>query len=233
VRAPTAADLLDAWERGQRASPGERGLLLLALAEPGHAADELAGWSAGRRDAALLTLRERAFGAELEALAACPSCEEPLELQFAVSDVLVGGGAEDELAVEVGGRRVAFRLPSAGDLAELGGFDDPAVAERWLLERCVAGAAELSPDALDAVSARMAEADPQADVELACECPACGASWSAPLDVVAFLWREIDARGRLLLGEVAALAAAYGWAERDILAMSAWRRSRYLELVGG
>jgi hypothetical protein len=32
--------------------------------------------------------------------------------------------------------------------------------------------------------------------------------------------------------EVHTLAAMYGWRETDILAMSAWRRQRYLEMIG-
>ena len=63
---PTAA-LLQAWERGHDASPGERGLILLRTAYPEVPA--VADWPVGQRDAALLDLFERLYGARLAAQA--------------------------------------------------------------------------------------------------------------------------------------------------------------------
>ena len=74
-------------------------------------------------------------------------------------------------------------------------------------------------------------ADPQASVRLALTCPACAHGSERPFDVVAYLWIEVDAWARRTLAEVHALAAAYGWSEREILALSARRRQLYLELV--
>jgi hypothetical protein len=79
----------------------------------------------------------------------------------------------------------------------------------------------------------MADADPQADVRLALDCPACGHNFLAAFDVAAYLWSEVNAWAYRLLGEVHSLASAYGWREEDILAMSPWRRRVYLEMVGG
>ena len=79
----------------------------------------------------------------------------------------------------------------------------------------------------------MADADPQADVRLALDCPACGHKFLAAFDVVAYFWSEINAWAYRLLGEVHTLASAYGWREDDILALSPWRRHVYLEMVGG
>ena len=39
----------------------------------------------------------------------------------------------------------------------------------------------------------MAEADPQADVQLELNCHACAHTWASPFDIVSFFWREIDA----------------------------------------
>ena len=50
-------------------------------------------------------------------------------------------------------------------------------------------------------------------------------------DIGAFLWSEIEACASRLLAEVDALARAYGWRERDILAMSGIRRAAYLDMV--
>ena len=50
-------------------------------------------------------------------------------------------------------------------------------------------------------------------------------------DVPAYLWEELDVRARRLLDEVHALARSYGWAEREILALSEVRRNAYLDRV--
>jgi hypothetical protein len=239
-----AADLLDAWERGCDVSPGERGLLLLAVAEPEVSARVLSTWSVGRRDAALLALRERAFGSRLTGLTSCPRCNEPLEMQFAVADIMVPArqDAPATLSLGEGGYRVAFRLPNAGDMAAVARASGGQAPERWLLERCIidawqadarCAAADLPERTLAAVTAAMAEADPQAEVELSLTCSACGSQWQTLFDIVRFLWREIEAWAVRILREVHTLASTYGWSERDILAFSSWRRQYYLKLING
>jgi hypothetical protein len=239
-----AANLLNAWERGGSASPGERGLLLLAVAEPDVPAKELAAWSVGRRDAALLALRERAFGPRLTGLASCPRCSEPLEVQFAVSDIVVPVRLDAPARLSLAGEayRVAFRLPSAGDMATLAQANGGQVSDRWLLERCIVEAwraeapvapTDLPDGVLEAVTAAMAEADPQAEVALSLRCSVCGSQWQALFDIVSFLWREIDAWAERILREVHTLASVYGWRERDILTLSSWRRRYYIRLISG
>jgi hypothetical protein len=46
------------------------------------------------------------------------------------------------------------------------------------------------------------------------------------------LWREIESMAGRLLRDVHALASAYGWHEKDILALSPVRRQFYLTLIG-
>jgi uncharacterized protein (UPF0212 family) len=111
-----------------------------------------------------------------------------------------------------------------------------------LLARCVidargAGGESVDvatlPDAVQhAVAETMAAADPQADVQLACTCPACGWTWAAAFDIASVLWAEIHAWARRTLRDVHALALAYGWREADVLTLSPTRRELYLELVG-
>ena len=80
----------------------------------------------------------------------------------------------------------------------------------------------------DAIAAR----DPQADLRLALICPACEHGWSAPLDVSDIVWRELEERARQLVSEIAALAGAFGWDEREILRLTPARRRLYLDAVG-
>jgi hypothetical protein len=78
----------------------------------------------------------------------------------------------------------------------------------------------------------MAEIDPQSDMQIALTCPACSQQWSAPFDIVSYLWIEINAWAVRLLHDIHRLATAYGWREADILALSPMRRQFYLELIG-
>jgi hypothetical protein len=239
MEAVTAADLLDVWDAGRDASPGERGLLLLELAEPGR---QVEGWSVGRRDASLLSLRRRVFGPTLTAVADCPACGESLELEVAVADLVVPEPDDAPCTVSEAGYRVTFRLPSASDLAELGRADPGTAGESWLLDRCIvealgpdAGPAppELPAEVLLRVAEAMERADPQAEIELSLACAECGEDFRLGFDVVAFLWREIEAQAVILVRQVATLAAAFGWSERDVLAMSPGRRAWYVGLAGG
>jgi hypothetical protein len=83
-----------------------------------------------------------------------------------------------------------------------------------------------------AVVDRMARSDPQADVRLESACPACAHRWSSPFDIFCYLWSEIEDWAERLIREVHALALAYGWSERDIIAMSPRRRRLYLDMMG-
>ena len=85
------------------------------------------------------------------------------------------------------------------------------------------------PAELDALADELAGA---ASLHGAVVCPECGAVFDATLDPAAVLWERICADAPRLLGEVAALARAFGWSESQILALSDARRDAYLDLVG-
>jgi hypothetical protein len=85
---------------------------------------------------------------------------------------------------------------------------------------------------MDEIVGHMAQADPQADVQLALCCPRCSHEWQEVFDIVSFFWSEISAWTARILREVHTLACAYGWREADILAMSPGRRQCYLEMLG-
>jgi hypothetical protein len=155
------------------------------------------------------------------------------------------GGEAGVLSLCLDGYEVQFRLPNSLDLIalrELPADDSPRLR---LLERCLLTAHqttgdgqelpadELPNDVVGALVERMANADPQADVQLAVECPACGHGWAATFDIVSFFWSELNAWAQRTLYQVHTLAQAYGWREADVLAMSPWRRQYYLEMVRG
>jgi hypothetical protein len=244
MRALAAWELLEVWERGLVQGPVERALTLWAAASPETPREALAALSVGQRDAGLLTLREWTFGPRLASLATCPHCGQQLELTFNTADIRVRPTAEPppECAMTMAGYELQFRAPNSVDMAAISGASESGEGRKTLFERCLVAASrqgasaapgDLPPEVVNAVVERMAGMDPQADVELSISCPSCGQRWQALFDIVSFFWSEIDAWAQRILREVHVLASAYGWGERDILALSPWRRQLYLEMVGG
>jgi hypothetical protein len=231
VRELSASEILDVWERGRGGSLAERAVRLLAAGGHPASPDEV---PVGERDALLAELRERTFGPRLEAVAGCPSCGDLVEAGFAAADLRAEHtrSAGHALELEVEGRPVRFRLPTAADLVVVADAPDREAGRALLLDRCLIDGTA-GPLVEDAVSAALAEADPGAWIELELSCPGCSEGWSAPFDIVSFLWAEVEARARELVGEIHALASAYGWREDEVLALSAERRQAYLELVVG
>lgn len=244
MRALSPSELLEVWERGQSVPPARRALLLLEASAPEAGPEALARLPVGRRDADLLSLREWTFGPRLVCVAVCAACGERLELNFRAEEVRAAAGtAEPEsFKTKVGDYEVNFRLPNSLDLLELASCDDPSRARQLLFERCVTTArlggshvepSSLPPEVVAGVSEKMARADPQGDVRVAVECPACGREWQTVFDIVSFFWSEVEAWARRTLQEVHVLATAYGWREADALALSPQRRRLYLEMIRG
>jgi hypothetical protein len=240
MRALSARELVDAWEQGLTQPPIQRALMLLAVA-CAEAPETLARLSAGERDGRLLTLRERLFGPRLTGLATCSDCGERVELTVDAADLRVEPGPDSRggRSLTADGYDVRFRLPDSGDLAAAGALNDVGAARGLLRQRCVEVdrcGERILPDqvptaVMAAVEERMAQADPQADVQLSVSCPRCACRWQVAFDIVSFLWSEINAWAVRTLTDVHRLAAAYGWREADILSLSAWRRRFYLDLV--
>ncbi|HEV8325053.1 MAG TPA: hypothetical protein VG389_25790 [Myxococcota bacterium] len=232
--------LLRLWEAARGGHALDRAVALLQLAAPGVGGAAVAALPLGRRDAALLALRRRLFGNRASCFAACPACAAAVEIDLDLSAMLAAPAAEGPFELERDGWVVRFRLPTTEDLVAIRKCAGGETARALLLSRCVSSAvreglemeaASMPPDVAAALDARMAEADPLADVEVRVACPACRHEWLAPFDVDTFLAEELGAQGRRLLREVDRLARAYGWSEDAILSLSPLRRQAYLELA--
>lgn len=243
MRPLSARELLDIWETGARQPLAQRALRLLGAAQPDASYDALAQLPIGQRDAQLLTLREWLFGAQLLSVVSCPQCGERLQLTLNTPDLHVAPGAgSDTLSLTVKGYSIRYRLPNSADLLVLANCGSVEAGRTLLLNRCLQNVQHdnadqaidaLPADVLEAITAHMAQADPQADLQFDLHCPACGHHWLAAFDVMAFLWNEIDSWAHRVLRDVHMLASAYGWSEADILEMGATRRQLYLDLIGG
>lgn len=244
MRPPSAAQLLDAWERGLSELACRRVFPVLAVADADCSIDALAALSIGERDRRLLRLRQLLFGPQLASVAGCLRCGEKLEWTVETSDLLMEIPAEPAgtLSVDVDDYHVRFRLPNTLDLAAIGSssWTDVGAARQHLLQNCIVGgehkggevsASELPDAVTTAIARRMAEADPQGDLQVDLSCPACGEQWQAQFDIESYFWSELSSWAQRILMEVHRLARAYGWSETEILNLSPWRRQFYLSLA--
>ena len=232
LRAP---DVLALWEQARARHAIDRALLLFAAACPDLPPDRLADLPLGQRNAALLRLRHCTFGPEVRAYIDCPGCGERMELALQV-DMFLPPEGEARTGGEVETDGFRFRLPTSRDLSALLGHADAESAAAHLLERCCVarpdGASAPSlRGLLEKIEAGLEALDPGANIELSLVCESCAHAWTAPFDIAAVLWDEVDARARALLAAVHTLARAYGWSEGDVLALGEQRRAAYLDMV--
>ena len=222
----------------------ERALLLLQAANQDLEIEDLANFSIAMRDGLLLSMRKSTFGSQIEALANCPNCKERMEIEFCIDDLLRFFNDSHEraehAALNFNGYEVRFRLPNSNDLLAVEKECDVERAKATLLNRCVLSARikhqDVPPDHLpkavvNRIEEEMFKMDPNLEIEVELNCPACGNNGVSSFDILSFFWNELGALAQRLLFEVHTLASAYGWSEAKILAMSATRRNAYLEMI--
>ena len=240
MRGLCQADLLQIWSEGDERHDLDRALVLLRWGMPDRDYDWLSRLSIGRRDAFLLQLRRATFGHRIVFIVLCPRCGEKLEDEASADELLLADPwrePSERFATSAGLWQLSYRLVDSRDLAHVAGLSDE-VAARAVARRCLLSAERegtaVSPDELDdealaALASGVAKDDPQSEIEFGMNCPACRHSWPVTFDIAGLFWHEVVNRAKLVLRDVGALAARYGWSERDILAMSPARRAFYLE----
>ena len=232
MRGLDAETILLLSERGANLPPARRAALLLAAAFPEASDEALLALAVGTRDRLLMRLRALMFGEALSARQRCRGCDEDFELQFTAEQVGLAARAEDELLPEAPSaglrhrrRDFAVRAVSVADLIAAEGADGIAAALDLLAART---APEAPTEARPRVARALEALDPAADTLIEIACPHCGAAQELRLEPGTFVWEELAARAPRILRDVADLARAYHWSERDILAMPASRRAFYL-----
>lgn len=251
--------LIDLWDRALDASPVDRALDALAIGL-GRERAEVEALPIGRRDELLFDLRGQLFGERFDAVTTCPSCGELIEAGFDAGDLhtvsprtvntaclrqernweSISPRAElgFQTTTEVGEWAVSWRLPTSADLRAVARWPDLKATRAALMARCLLSARhrgepvdEVPNSVLAHVVEDMGRADPAAEISFELLCPSCKHTWSELFDIAEFFWSEVDSAAQRLLEDVGTLASAYGWSERDILAMGPARRERYLELA--
>jgi hypothetical protein len=224
--------ILALWERGAGLGRWARDEALLAAVGPTPSA-------LGARNAMLLDLRGSLFDRRWPLRSRCPACGTDCEFEadaVALAEELDAlAGSSRSMRVDVSGRSIELRAPTADDLRLIAALPDAQTAARALLATCASG--EIATDVLDEHNAARLEAcleglDPGAVVSFALHCPDCGDEWSSVVDIGEALWSELQRAAEQSLIEVDALARAYGWTEAEVLGLSPIRRAAYLQLVG-
>ncbi|HBZ31328.1 MAG TPA: phage baseplate protein [Nitrosomonas nitrosa] len=244
MRTLTANDMINVWEQGLNQPLLQKALILLVATYPEMPPDALAEMSIGQRDRHLLQLRARLFGHRLLNSAVCPACGERLEWENRVADFLVSAdesnAAASEFHIEVDDYALHFRLLNSLDIAAVINTNDADKAQKLLLSRCLlkaehSGASctiEQLPDVvLQKLSEQIEALDPQAEIRINLNCPACSHHWDVLFDITSFLWEEINDWAERMLQTIHKLALGYGWSERDILNLSPVRRQLYLGML--
>jgi hypothetical protein len=213
--------------------------LLAQCSEPSDAAD----WWAepvGVRIGALLRLAaisegRDAFAARLR----CPrrQCAAAFEITLPVDALDAPGETPDRVPVRLpDGDTVVVRPPTGDDqrrwIARGFASREEAVAEAastLVIEGPVTGGAAV----VAAIGTALAEHDPLVSFAVTCRCPECGETSDLPVDLEALALERLSALRHALMGDVHALAAAYGWTESEVLAIPPDRRARYRALIDG
>jgi len=244
MRPLNTMELLDLWQAGSRQPLIEKTLRLIGAACDSPSVSEMARLSIGERDLRLLQLREWIFGPQLHNIAYCPHCSELTEWDARLDDLRLqaarpeGSGPVFDCSIE--GYQLQFRLPNSEDLYARLPDGGTSADPKQLLSGCILSLQqneraclpeELPDTVFDSLARHIEKEDPQADIRIEVQCPACAHSWELVFDIIPYLWAEIDAWARRTLEEVYLLARHFSWSEQEILTMSPQRRQLYIHLL--
>jgi hypothetical protein len=229
----TPHEVLELWECGSRLYPLDQALLALRITLPDVDAETIADWPLGGRNRALLELHAACFGSRLQAWVECANCTEKLEFDVDARDLLGGpaAAAPPDTSIRTNGH--TFRLPSSRDLARAAQESDANQGAIRVLHACCLDGAPGAWTERDVatIGEVLAAADPAAELRLTLTCPMCDGTQEEALDPVTFVWAELRALAKRLLHDIHTLASAYGWSEPEILRLSDFRRSQYVEMA--
>jgi hypothetical protein len=238
------ARLLAAWEAGAGAPELARGCAVLAAAGLADAVTVL-DLPLGLVGYLGLRCHLTSFGSQIDALAVCQACGATLDVALSLTELLPSpetvpaqdgpGDPAPARTLRLAGGVVTVRSPAVRDLLAAAADADPRGA---LVRRCAQGpgsapveVAGLGPDELALVDEALEDLSGLGLITVRAACPDCGEPVAALLDPAALLWQQVQRAAPVLLHDVATLAAAFGWSEREILALPAVRRRAYLQLA--
>jgi hypothetical protein len=237
MRALAGELLLAAWEQSAPEHELSRALTMLSTALPDTGREHLGALPIAERNLLLLRLHELSFGPLISAFGVCPTCGARLEFAVPAAEMaarLEGQRTAGPVEWSEDGRQYRLRAATTEDLLASLDAPDMTAAADVLLARCleVSPAPEPGqPSASGVVMQRFEQLHAATELSCAIDCPGCSSHEVLDLDIARFLWAEVRAAARRLLGEIHELASAYGWSEQAIVQMGAGRRHAYLEML--
>ncbi len=230
--APTAAQLIGLWNRSSEASAHRRLERLLAAAEPPAMLDSD---TLGARNRRLLELHASLSDSPLDARLRCAGCRTDNEFRVPAEAILACPAPDPAMRVRIGtGRaRLTFRLPLMSDIHAVSGAPAGEALAR-IVERCRIGPGPgeaVGAAALERLAERFEALDPAARIVVDLRCAECEAALRASVDIAEFVAAAIDLDVDGLFRQIDAIARAYGWSERAILALPADRRGTYVAMI--
>lgn len=227
----SAAQLIALWEPSSAAPAHQRLEPLLAVLHPGEAIDRD---TLGARNRRLLALHAALGDGPIEARLRCDQCGTDNSFAVPAADILACPVPDPavRVGIRVGSRRLTFRLPCMADLKAVAACD-PDEALGSIVARCTIGrgADAVPAAALARLSARFEALDPAARIVVDLGCAECGSALRASVDLAEFVATAVDRLADQLQREIHLIASAYGWTEREILALPPSRRRRYVAMI--
>ena len=226
--------LLEAWEQAAPEDEPGRRLALLSVALPDRDRRELARLPVVEITALLLGVYETSFGAVMNGFGTCERCGAEFEFSLPIVELIPGEESTRQPIVWTDdGQEYRLRPVTTLDLLDAIEASELEAAEDRLLATCltVAPAGDERPASTPSVLANFEKLHAASELSVTIACPGCAEAVSYDLDIGRFLWTEVHRAATHLLGEIDALAEAYGWSEQAIIGLSAHRRAAYLELV--
>lgn len=160
----------------------------------------------------------------------CPTCGEPFEIEVSQGDLPVKRAGADYPAatLALGDAECAIRTPTGADQSAIADLP-PDAAAQTLLRRLVSAPddMDLTGDTRTALEDAIEDLSPEVALEVAAQCPDCGAD--VRLEVDPYL--SLTQSGQDILDDVHVLARHYHWAEADILSLTRARRHAYLARI--
>ena len=113
-------------------------------------------------------------------------------------------------------------------------------AKRKLIKACIVSCNpplsqkivnDMPEDFLSALSSKLDEFDPLANISLNLSCPKCNSNFKNQFDVESYVFEELQTRYKQMEEEVHWIAFNYHWAEDSILSLPLSKRKRYIELI--
>lgn len=197
--------------------------------------------SVGDRIKILLNVRELVFGNVLQCVTSCPSCLEKISIDINIDDLPGSKNPphlDSEYLLDVENFKMKIRPLNTSDQTStllISNKKSSELAEH-LLRQCILASKPLLPDNLpssvvSALSSKLEELDPLAEIELGLSCQSCKNKFERQFDVEKFVLDEIKMRRHDLEQEIHKIAFYYHWDEDTILSLPMKKRQRYVELI--